>query len=133
MKSGEPVVKYLARARDLYGDMQATGVEMKPQDLGWQVLVGLPPAFSTLRTILSASGTMLTVEEMLPKLLVHEQMLGEAGLEEDNEEISTAVAYTAGEKRGFSSNPKRRKGRASLREEKSSTAQREAAKSATSV
>lgn len=97
MKSGEPVVKYVARARDLYRDLVAAGVEMKPEDLGWQVLVGLPSAFATLRTILSASETMLTVEEMLPKLVVHEQMLEGAGKEEDSE-VSTAVAYAAGNK-----------------------------------
>ena len=97
MKSGEPVVKYVARARDLFRDLVATGVEMKPEDLGWQVLVGLPPAFATLRTILSASEAMLTVEEMLPKLVVHEQMLGGAGKEDDSE-VSSAVAYAAGNK-----------------------------------
>ena len=108
MKSGEPVVKYVARARDLYRDLVAAGVEMKPQDLGWQVLVGLPSAFATLRTILSASETMLTVEEMLPKLVVHEQMLEGAGKEEDSE-VSTAVAYAAGNK-GLSGKSHEKKG-----------------------
>ena len=112
MKSNESVVVYVARARDLFRDLVAAGVEMKPEDLSWQVLVGLPPAFSTLRTILSASETMLSVEEMLPKLVIHEQMLVQEGtrLEEvEKEEVSTAVAYKAG-KRGFSGKSQERKG-----------------------
>jgi hypothetical protein len=68
MKSGEPVTMYVGRAKDLFRDLTATGFELKPDELAWSVLAGLPSSFNTLRTILETSeGALSSVDAILPK------------------------------------------------------------------
>ena len=73
-----------------------------------------------MRTIISASETTLKIEQILPKLVVHEQMSGGVGKSVENEE-SKAVAYAAG-KNGYRGKSREKKGRASQRGEKKSAA-----------
>ena len=99
MKPGEPVTMYVGRAKDLYRDLVATGFEMKPDELAWSVLAGLPKSFSTLRTILEASESAISsVDAILPKLLVHEQGFEESPKEKGGGGSDSAVAYVAGRK-----------------------------------
>src|SRR3569833_666161 len=99
MKSGEPVTMYVGRAKDLYRDLVATGFELKPDELAWSVLAGLPKSFSTLRTILEASESAISsVDAILPKLLVHEQGFEESPKEKGGGGSDSAVAYVAGRK-----------------------------------
>ncbi|GAQ93030.1 protein with ribonuclease H-like and integrase domains [Klebsormidium nitens] len=99
MKSGEPVTMYVGRAKNLYRDLVATGVEMKPDELAWSVLAGLPKTFSILRTILEASESAISsVDAILPKLLVHEQGFEESPKEKGGGGSDSAVAYVAGQK-----------------------------------
>ena len=101
MKSGEPVTVYVGRAKDLYRDLVATGFDMKPEELAWSVLAGLPSTFSTLRTILEASeGALSSVDAILPKLLVHEQGFKLSKDEGGNGGSDSAVAYAAQRKGG---------------------------------
>jgi hypothetical protein len=100
MKSGEPVTMYVGRAKDLFRDLTATGFELKPDELAWSVLAGLPSSFNTLRTILETSeGALSSVDAILPKLLVHEQ-----GFKLPKDEgvggSDAAVAYAAQQKGG---------------------------------
>ncbi len=94
MLADEGVTRYVARARDLYRDLRAAGQEMKEEELAWSVLTGLPSSFDTLVTILEVESEELTLEMMLPKLVVHEQRLG-GGAKSADVESDKAVAYAA--------------------------------------
>jgi transposase InsO family protein len=98
MGSGESVAGYVARAQDLYRDLIATGHEMKPEELAWSVMVGLPDMFDTQVQILQSTDSALTVESILPKLLLTESRAG-LGTSKSKEEAGT-VAFRAG-RRGF--------------------------------
>ncbi|GAQ93154.1 Transposon-encoded protein with ribonuclease H-like, integrase and retrovirus zinc finger-like domains [Klebsormidium nitens] len=92
---------YVGRAKDLYRDLVATGFEMKPDELAWSVLAGLPKSFGTLRTILEASESAISsVDAVLPKLLVHEQGFEVSPTEKGGGGSDSAVAYVAGRKGG---------------------------------
>jgi transposase InsO family protein len=100
MKSGEPVTMYVGRAKDLFRDLTATGFELKPDELAWSMLAGLPSSFNTLRTILETlEGALSSVDAILPKLLVHEQGF-KLPKDEGGGGSDAAVAYAAQRKGG---------------------------------
>ena len=81
---------------DLYRDLLTTGFEMKPEELAWSVLAGLPSAFNTLRTIMETSeGAMSSLDAILPKPLVHEQGFKTVKDEGGSGGSESAVAYAA--------------------------------------
>ncbi|GAQ89817.1 Transposon-encoded protein with ribonuclease H-like integrase domains [Klebsormidium nitens] len=72
---------------------------MKPNELTWSVLAGLPKTFSILRRILEASESAISlVDAILPKLLVHEQEFYKSPKEKSGGGSDPAVTYVAGRK-----------------------------------
>ncbi|GAQ93589.1 hypothetical protein KFL_016820015 [Klebsormidium nitens] len=98
MKSGAPVTMYVGRAKaHLYRNLVATGFEMKPDELAWIVLAGLPKRFSTLKTIREAlESAFSSVDAILPKLLVHEHGFEELPKEKGGSGSDFAMAYVVG-------------------------------------
>jgi hypothetical protein len=47
LESGEPNSMYVARAEDLYKDLTAAGSDMKPEELAFAILAGLPDEYGT--------------------------------------------------------------------------------------
>jgi hypothetical protein len=66
--SGEPISMYVARAEDLYKNLTSAGADMKPEDLAFAILAGLPDEYGTLVTILEATSEKVTAKDMLPLL-----------------------------------------------------------------
>jgi hypothetical protein len=87
--SGEPISMYVARAEDLYKNLTA----MKPEELAFAILAGLPDEYGTLVTILEATSEKMLAKEMLPLLLQMEARLKLQGSSEKGE--SQAMAYAA--------------------------------------
>jgi hypothetical protein len=100
--SGEPISMYVARAEDLYKNLTAAGSDMKPEELAFAILAGLPDEYGTLVTILEATSEKMSAKEMLPLLLQMEARLKLQGSSERGE--SQATAYAAkrlSSKKGF--------------------------------
>ena len=97
MRSGESVAGYVGRAQDLYRDLVAAGVDMKPDELSFSVLAGLSSHFEGVVTVLTSTKEELgSVEEILPTLQVFEQRHGLSGEQDGGASGSaTAVAYAA--------------------------------------
>ncbi|GAQ92169.1 hypothetical protein KFL_009370010, partial [Klebsormidium nitens] len=96
IKSGEPVTMYVGQANDLYGNLVANRSEMKPDELAWTVLVGLPKTFGTVRRIVEAlKSAISSVDATLPTLLVHKQGFEESPKAKGRRSDS-ALAYVAG-------------------------------------
>jgi hypothetical protein len=66
---------YVARAEDLYKNLTAAGSDMKPEELAFAILAGLPNEYGTLLTILEATSEKMSAKEMLPLLLQTEARL----------------------------------------------------------
>jgi hypothetical protein len=96
-ESGEPVAKYVDRAKDLERELLAAGAEVKPKDLAMSVITGLSKEFDTLVIVLVATNAVKSIDEMLPQLQIHEQTerLKASALDLDEKESTTAVAYAA--------------------------------------
>ena len=94
MEPLEPVATYVARAQDLFRDLVATGFQMTSEEFAWSVLTGLPATFDTLVTVLETQEEELQVEEILPKLMVHEQKIHRRE-EEDHDQERSALAFSA--------------------------------------
>jgi len=97
MKEDESVTAFVGRARDIWRELKAAGDEVGEQELAWSVLTGLPSSFDTLVTVLETQAEeQLTVEKILPTLIVHEQRMGGAeGSTGFEEEQDKAVAFAA--------------------------------------
>jgi hypothetical protein len=99
---------YVARAEDLYKNLTSAGSDMKPEDLAFVILAGLPDEYGTLVTILEATSEKMTAKDMLPLLLQTEARLKLQGSSEKGE--SHTAAYAAKKSKGFAP----QNGRASL-------------------
>jgi hypothetical protein len=64
--SGEPISMYVARAEDSHKILTAAGFDMKPEELAFAILAGLPDENGTLVTILEATSKKMSAKEMLP-------------------------------------------------------------------
>ena len=74
MEAGEPITKYVARARGIQDQLRAAGHEVQDQEVAWAVLAGLPDEFNTVVTVLeTTSETGMSLEDILPKLQQVEQ------------------------------------------------------------
>ncbi len=69
LESGEPLVKYMARAKRLQSQLRAAGTTMDEDELCLSVLSGLPAEFAMITTVLTAAEKKLTLEDTLAKLL----------------------------------------------------------------
>jgi hypothetical protein len=65
-ESGEPVAKYVDRAKDLERELLVAGAEAKPEDLAMSVIIGLSKEFDMLVTVLVAVDVVKSVDEMFP-------------------------------------------------------------------
>lgn len=74
MGATESLTVYAARAKDIQTQLRSAGDEIKDQDVALQFLAGLPPAYGTMSTVLTAGEQELNIDNMLPKLLNVEQM-----------------------------------------------------------
>ena len=92
---GEAVPKYIARAKELWRDLVACGANISEQDVVVAVLAGLPKEYETLVTVLEANNQALTLDSLLPRLLVVENRLGRA------EEETKALLTTRHQARDF--------------------------------
>ncbi len=72
-ESGEPVAKYVSRAKDLERELLAAGAEVKPKDLAMSVITSLSKEFDTLVTVLVVADAVKLVDKMLSQLQIHEQ------------------------------------------------------------
>ena len=100
MRSGESVAGYVGRAQDLYRDLVAAGVDMKPDELSFSVLAGLFSHFEGVVTVLTSTKEELgSVEEILPTLQVFEQRHGLSG-EQDGGPSGSATAVALRRKEG---------------------------------
>lgn len=107
MQFKEPVATYVARAQDLYRDLVATGFQMTPEELAWNVLAGLPTTFDTLVTVLETQEEELQVEEILPKPMSHEQK--DHTREDEARDEQLTLAFSA-RKAGFGGRNSQRQG-----------------------
>ena len=74
MGPGEPLSKYVARAKDIQDQLRAAGHEISDQEVTWSVLAGLPEVYDTVVTVLeTTSDKDMNLEDILPKLLQVEQ------------------------------------------------------------
>jgi hypothetical protein len=73
MSPGEPLTKFAARANDIQDQLRAAGHEISDQEVAWAVLAGLPAHYDMMVTVLTATETDMSVENILPKLLHVEQ------------------------------------------------------------
>jgi hypothetical protein len=94
---GEPMAKYVGRAKDLERELLVVGAEVKPEDLAMSVITGLSKEFDTLVIVLVATNAVKSIDEMLPQLQIHEQIerLKASSFDLDEKESTTAVAYAA--------------------------------------
>ena len=92
-KHEEPMAKYVARAKDLWDELTATGFEMKEEEVAWNLLVGLPKDYESLVSHLENQSESLTLDELLPRLLQTEARLGSSVSSQRDE--GEAVAYAA--------------------------------------
>ena len=77
MNPGEPLTKYVARARDIQAQLRAAGHTVEDTDLAFTALAGLPDAYETMATVLLATSPTkdLRLDDMMPMLLQVEQRL----------------------------------------------------------
>ena len=101
----ETLTHYVGRAKDMRTQLQAAGQAVTEQELAIQVLAGLPPAYSMITTVLTASDTALSVDGMMPKLLQAEQMILP---EHGNEAALAAKPSNGNSSNGNSSNGRQR-------------------------
>lgn len=74
-EAAEPISKYVARARALQNDLLAAGYEVRPSEIVWAVLAGLPSEYDTDVAILESGNKEPELEELVAKLLQAEQRL----------------------------------------------------------
>ena len=74
-ESGEPISKYVERARGIWTDLKSTGDAMEESDLCFSIMSGLPKQFDTIVTFLNAEAEDLSLGVLLPQLMQVEQQL----------------------------------------------------------
>lgn len=95
MGRGEPLTKYVGRAREIQDQLRAAGHEIQDQEVAWSVLAGLPSDYDTVVTVLETTTDKdMSLEEILPKLLQVEQRR-----QKERPEESALIAQP---RRGFS-------------------------------
>ncbi len=75
MEKAEPVTQYIARAKNLAGDLEGVGHKPEPTEVIEPVLAGLPEQYDVLVTVITASQEELDLDSILVKLLSEEQRI----------------------------------------------------------
>ena len=78
----EEITQYIARAKEIASDLDSIGLKTEPAELVLPIMAGLPKEYSMLVTIVGASKTEYTLEEVLQMLLIHEQQIIAEGRQE---------------------------------------------------
>ena len=94
----ESLTTYFARARAICTELTTSGCTIGIPEVVMAVLAGLPPAYTTIVSILEA-GEVLTLELLLPKLLPHEVRI------KADESIDAVALYTNSKGSGYRSTP----------------------------
>lgn len=71
--AGEPVTKYVDRAKGIRDQLTAAGYEVREDEIVLAVLAGLPKEYDMIVTVIQSADEALNVDEVLPKLLQVEQ------------------------------------------------------------
>jgi hypothetical protein len=118
-QSNESAHQFVARARNLFQDLKAAGGDLTEEDLAMRALTGLPKEkFGTLRTFLLPGGA-LSLEDMLPKLVLEERTLGLELADSDEEDVSRGAATFSARSKGPVGKGKRGEKSQSNREQRS--------------
>ena len=73
MGATEALTMYATRAKDLQAQLRTAGEDVKDDELAMHFLSGLPPWYDMISTVLTCGDRVLSVDEMMPKLLPVEQ------------------------------------------------------------
>ncbi len=71
----EDITQYVARAKELASHLDSIGHKVDESEVVLPILAGLPPEYSTLRTVIGAREEEPTVDKLLPMLLGEEQTI----------------------------------------------------------
>ena len=69
----EPLTKYIERAKSLWSELTASGLEIQESEICWSTLSGLPSEYDMVVTVLNHTAADLTLEGILPDLMQLEQ------------------------------------------------------------
>ena len=75
LEKGEPVAKYIARAKSIASDLEGVGHKPEISELTLPVLAGLPEQYNVLVTVIGASKEDYTLDDILTMLLTTEQQI----------------------------------------------------------
>jgi hypothetical protein len=92
MLSGESLVTYCNRARDLYTNLGLAGGSIPESDVALSILRGLPKEYSMVATVIRTTGGAQSIDGVLSKLLPVQQEL-QAG-QEAEQALLTQRKYT---------------------------------------
>lgn len=73
--ANEPVSVYLERAKSLWNELTAAGLEIKESEICWTVLSGLPNEYDMIVTVLNHQADSLALDVILPELMQVEQRI----------------------------------------------------------
>ena len=70
MGATEPLTKYVSRAKEIQAQLRAAGQDVADTEIAWSVMSGLPSAYATMATVITATTDGdLSLDDILPKLL----------------------------------------------------------------
>ena len=69
----EPLTVYVSRAKGIRDQLVASGLEIRPEEVTWAVLGGLPKEYDTIVTVLHSSDEEIELDVLVSKLLIVEQ------------------------------------------------------------
>ena len=91
MGATEPLTKYVSRAKEIQAQLRAAGQDVADTEIAWSVMSGLPSAYATMATVITATTDGdLSLDDILPKLLTVEH--NEQKTERPSEEALMANA-----------------------------------------
>ena len=91
MGATEPLTKYVSRAKEIQAQLRAAGQDVADTEIAWSVMSGLPSAYATMATVITATTDGdLSLDDILPKLLTVEH--SEQKTERPSEEALMANA-----------------------------------------
>jgi hypothetical protein len=94
-EQGEPVAKYVGRARNLARDLAGAGSAVADEDLAMILVAGLNRSFQPLVTVLAMGDHIKSIDSVFPQLQTYEQMMKVSKGLAESSESGGAVAYAA--------------------------------------
>eukprot|EP00877_Chromochloris_zofingiensis_P012048 jgi/Chrzof1/7097/Cz02g10210.t1 len=93
LQPGETITQLLARARIIWEQLKAAGIQKSEQEVALSVLSGLPDEFSTLVTVLQNQSGPLTLDSIQKAVLTEQQRANKVGAS-TSAAASTKAFYT---------------------------------------